>query len=59
MLPGPGVWWKEVDGTILNMDGPDDPDYHEEGPFAHHFRNVTLHEVEESLQTIWKEICES
>ncbi|CAG2200709.1 unnamed protein product [Mytilus edulis] len=36
MICGKDVWWMMEDGNIVFVDGPDDPQFHREGPTLHY-----------------------
>ena len=52
----PGVWWKEDGISYVFYDGDDDPNFRDNGPKLHHFRNTSLTELQEEKQEPWREI---
>ena len=41
LLVGPGVWWKEMSGGIMFLDGSSEQDYREAGPTLQHFKSFS------------------
>ncbi|CAC5415677.1 unnamed protein product [Mytilus coruscus] len=58
MICGKGVWWMMEDGNIVFFDGPDDPQFHREGPTLHHFRSSSLKKEQIFLSNTWQLILE-
>ena len=54
LLPGEGVWWKVTDGECIEFfDGPDEPDFREQGPPLHHFRSSNIKKEHSYLKSCW------
>ena len=58
MICGKDVWWMMEDGNIVFFDGPDDPQFHREGPTLHHFRSSSLKKEQSFLLNTWQLILE-
>jgi hypothetical protein len=59
LLPGPGVWWKEVPDGFIFRDGSEEPDFRETGPEVSSFRSSTCTDVHLRLQQQWEECVHS
>ena len=57
LLPGPGVWWQHTPGGIEFLDGDHSPSQHPEGPQMHHFRSISLPDIDMYLHSKWEECC--
>ena len=54
LLPGEGVWWKVTDGECIEfLDGPDEPDFREQGPPLHHFHSSNIKKEHGYLKSCW------
>jgi len=58
LQPGEGVWWHEIDDCIEFLDGPDEDNFHQEGPALHHFRSSSITKEQEELDTAWNRCLE-
>ena len=59
LLPGRGVWWQHTPGGIEFLDGDHSPSQHPEGPQMHHFRSISLPDIDMYmyLHSKWEECC--
>ena len=57
LLSGPGVWWQHTPGGIEFLDGDHSPSQHPEGPQMHHFRSISLPDIDMYLHSKWEEWC--
>lgn len=54
LMPGEGVWWRDIGDGIEFFDGTEEQNFREEGPRMHHFRSSTISQEQKDLETIWK-----
>ena len=54
LLPGEGVWWQVIEGECVEFfDGPEEPNFREQGPPLHHFRSSSIKSEHQYLMTCW------
>ncbi|CAC5356745.1 unnamed protein product [Mytilus coruscus] len=58
IICGKDVWWVMENGNMVFFDGPDDPQFHREGPTLHHFRSSSLKKEQTFLLNTWQLILE-
>ena len=59
LIPGPGVWWKRVPRGIMFLDGSNEDDFKDPGPVLHHFKSMSLNDIDTYLQQQWEICCTS
>lgn len=59
LVPGPGVWWKKVDHGIMFLDGSNEDDFKDAGPVLHHFKSMSLNNIDAYLKQQWEICCTS
>ena len=55
LICGPGVWWKTTDDGVEFFDGDSEEDYKAVGPSLHHFRSVSLEDIDALLLEQWEQ----
>ena len=54
LQPGQDVWWSEIEGDSIEFfDGPNEPEFRDEGPRLHHFRSTSIKEEQHYLDDCW------
>ena len=55
IVHGEGVWWEQDEAAYYFRDGPDDLDFHQDGPGLLHYRDSSIQKVVERQHRCWKQ----